>query len=81
MLFINLLCKMLCICICLILVSIAKVKNLLVGKDCPHSKDRKLSKVRYYVILVVLVMLDHSRARKSHTVKELYRHLMKREEG
>ena len=71
MLFINLLCKMLCICICLILVSIAKVKNLLVGKDCPHSKDRKLSKVRYYVILV---MLDHSRARKSHTVKE-------REEG
>lgn len=24
--------------------SIAKVKNLLVGKDCPHSKDRKISK-------------------------------------
>ncbi|XP_058973954.2 engulfment and cell motility protein 1-like [Pocillopora verrucosa] len=24
--------------------SIAKVKNLLVGKDCPHSKDRKIGK-------------------------------------
>lgn len=23
---------------------IAKIKNLLVGKDCPHSKDRKISK-------------------------------------
>ena len=29
-------------------VPIAKISNLLVGKDCPHSKDRKI-KVRYLV--------------------------------
>ena len=28
-------------------VPIAKINNLLVGKDCPHSRDRKIGKVRY----------------------------------
>ncbi|KAL9976284.1 hypothetical protein ACROYT_G013567 [Oculina patagonica] len=35
---------------------IAKIKNLLVGKDCPHSKDRKFSKA--YVTLCFSLMYE-----------------------
>ena len=49
MLFLTLIC-----CVIISTVPIAKINNILYRKDCPHSKDKKFSKVRF-VALVKLV--------------------------